>query len=176
MVPIPGPSAVTAALAVSGLLSQQFTFLGFLPRRAGERRRLLASLAVDPRTVVAFETPHRLRQTLTDMLSAWGDRRIAVCRELTKVFEEVFRGRIAEALAHFPEPRGEFTLVVEGGQAAPPPALDEAVREELRRLKMQGLSPRQAVSEVAQRYGLSRREVYRLWVEIQSGPPDNAEG
>ena len=168
VVPVPGPSAVTTALAASGLPTRQFTFVGFLPRRAGERRRLLASLAVEPRTVVAFETPHRLRQTLADMLSAWGDRRIAVCRELTKAFEEVFRGRIAEALEHFVEPRGEFTLVIEGGQAAPPPALDEAVREHLRRLKEGGVSPRQAVSRVARSRGLPRREVYRVWVEIQS--------
>jgi len=114
VVPIPGPSAVTAALAVSGLPTRQFTYLGFLPRRAGERRRLLASLAAEPRTIVAFESPHRLRPALADLLAVFGDRRIAVCRELTKAFEEVFRGRISDALERFPEPRGEFTLVIEG--------------------------------------------------------------
>ncbi|MFB3092853.1 MAG: 16S rRNA (cytidine(1402)-2'-O)-methyltransferase, partial [Dehalococcoidia bacterium] len=99
--PIPGPSAVTAALAVSGLSTRQFTYLGFLPRRAGERRRLFASLRDDPHTIVAFESPHRLLRSLSDMHAEWGDRRIAACRELTKAFEEVFRGSIGEALEHF---------------------------------------------------------------------------
>jgi len=112
--PVPGPSAVTAALAVSGLASRQFTYLGFLPRRAGERRRLFAALRDDPRTLVAFESPHRLRASLTALRDALGDRRVAVCRELTKKFEEVFRGTLSEALDRFAEPRGEFTLVIEG--------------------------------------------------------------
>ena len=168
VVPVPGPSAVTAALAVSGLPTRQFTFVGFLPRRAGEQRRLLAFLAEESRTIVAFESPHRLRRTLADMLAAWGDRRIAVCRELTKAFEEVFRGRLSEALERFREPRGEFTLVIEGGQPAPAPPSEEAVREELRRLKAQGVPTRQAVHQVARSLGLPRREVYRLWVETQS--------
>ncbi|HLA18725.1 MAG TPA: 16S rRNA (cytidine(1402)-2'-O)-methyltransferase [Dehalococcoidia bacterium] len=93
--PVPGPSAVTAALAVCGLASRQFTYLGFLPRRAGERRRLLAALRDDPRTLVAFESPHRLRASLTALRDALGDRRVAVCRELTKRFEEVFRGTLS---------------------------------------------------------------------------------
>ena len=171
VVPLPGPSAITAALAASGLPSRQFTFVGFLPRRAGERRRLLASLAAEPRTIVAFEAPHRLRQTLADILSAWGDRRIAVCRELTKAFEEVFRGSIAEALEHFAQPRGEFTLVVEGAPAAPPMS-EDAVRQELRRLKAQAVPTREAVRQVAQRSGLPRRQVYRLWVDT---PPHSAQ-
>ncbi|MEE8370102.1 MAG: 16S rRNA (cytidine(1402)-2'-O)-methyltransferase [Dehalococcoidia bacterium] len=169
VVPIPGPSAVTTALAVSGLPCRQFTFLGFLPRRQAERRRLLASLATEQRTIVAFESPHRLRRTLDDMLATWGDRRLTACRELTKKFEELFRGRISEALAHFLEPRGEFTLVVEGAPPAVATASEETVREELVRLKAQGLSPRQAVSEVARSTSLPRREVYRLWVETPPG-------
>jgi len=163
--PIPGPSAVTAALAVSGLPTRQFTYLGFLPRRSGERRRLLASLRYDPRTVLAFESPHRLRRSLEDLRKEWGDRRLAVCRELTKAFEEVFRGRISEALERFAEPRGEFTLVVEGATDAPPPPLEEARRDLLRRREA-GETARQAVPEVTKRYGLPRREVYRMWLEI----------
>ena len=171
IVPVPGPSAVTAALATSGLPSQQFTFIGFLPRRPGERRRLLASMAEEPRTIVAFEAPHRLRQTLTDMLAVWDDRRIAICRELTKAFEEVFRGRISEALEHFVEPRGEFTLVVEGATAPARASTgsaraEEQARQELQRLRAQGLSPSQAVNETARSLGLPRRDVYRLWTEI----------
>ncbi len=168
--PIPGPSAVTAALAVSGLPTRQFTYLGFLPRRSGERRRLLASLRHDPRTVLAFESPHRLRRSLEDMLKEWGDRRLAVCRELTKLYEEVFRGRISEALERFAEPRGEFTLVAEGATDAPPPPLEEANRDLLLR-RQAGEPARRAVPEVAKRYGLPRRQVYRMWLETGPDPP-----
>lgn len=166
VVPIPGPSAVTAALAVSGLPARQFTYIGFLPRRRGERLRLLASLAAEPRTIIAFESPHRLRQSLSDILAAWGDRRLAICRELTKAFEEVFRGTVSQALERFQEPRGEFTLVVEGAPEAAPPRDDEAVRRELSRLKAQGATARQAVSHVSASFGLPRRQVYRLWLDI----------
>ncbi len=181
--PIPGPSAVTAALAVSALPARQFTYLGFLPRRSGERRRLLASLCHDPRTVVAFESPHRLRRSLEDMRTEWSDRRVAVCRELTKAFEEVFRGRISEALERFVEPRGEFTLVIEGASpsARPEPVegraedavppLEDARRDLLRR-RQGGEPAKRAVPEVARRYGLPRREVYRMWLEtLPSAPP-----
>ncbi|MBI2913143.1 MAG: 16S rRNA (cytidine(1402)-2'-O)-methyltransferase [Chloroflexi bacterium] len=171
VVPVPGPSAVTAALAVSGLPSRQFTYVGFLPRRAGERRRLLASLSAEPRTIVTFEAPHRLRRTLADMLAAWGDRRIAVCRELTKAFEEVFRGTISQALEHFGQPRGELTLVIEGASTAAPPLLSEdEVRSQLRRLRAQGVPAREAVSAVASSSGLPRRQVYRLWLETPPIP------
>ncbi|MBI4302681.1 MAG: 16S rRNA (cytidine(1402)-2'-O)-methyltransferase [Chloroflexi bacterium] len=112
--PIPGPSALVAAVAVSGLPSHQFLYLGFLPRKTGARRRLLQSVADQPRTLVAFESPHRLQATLSDVVEVLGDRRLAVCRELTKLHEEVFRGRASEALEHFHELRGEFTLVIEG--------------------------------------------------------------
>ena len=166
--PVPGPSAVTAALAVSGLSARQFIYLGFLPRRSGERRRLFASLRDDPRTIVAFESPHRLRRSLTDLLAELADRRLAVCRELTKRFEEVFRGSVSEALEHFAAPRGEFTLVVEGASAPAAISLD-AARAELQRRKVAGEPAKLAVAEVAKGYGLPRREAYRLWLEIGPG-------
>ncbi len=164
--PLPGPSAIVAAVAVSGLPAREFTFAGFLPRRAAERRRLLSSLAVEPRTLVLFEAPHRLRDTLADVLSTLGDRRIAVCRELTKTFEEVFRGSVREAFDHFDHPRGEFTLVIEGATPSMPEVSEEAVRQELIRLKGEGLSPRDAVSRAAHASGLPRRDVYRLWTGL----------
>ena len=109
VVPVPGPSAVTAALAVSGLPSEQFLFLGFLPRRRKERRELLESVASEPRTLVAFEAPHRLRASLVDLAEILGDGRlVVVCRELTKLFEEVYHGTLVEASAHFSAPRGEY--------------------------------------------------------------------
>jgi 16S rRNA (cytidine1402-2'-O)-methyltransferase len=171
VVAVPGPSAVVTALAVSGLPTRQFTYVGFLPRRTAERRRLLSALAGDPRTIVALESPHRVLASLGDLLAVFGDRRVAVCRELTKLHEEVFRGRISEALAHFGEPRGEFTLVIEGasaGEGAPPD--EAAVREELQRLSRQGLGARRTVDEVALRFGLPRRHVYRLWLQAKDEP------
>ena len=114
VVPIPGASAVITALVVSGLPTDQFIYLGFLPRRKGQRQRLLSSIVDEPRTIMAFETPHRLREALSDIEEILGNRRLSVCRELTKVHEEIFRGRVSQAREHFAEPRGEFTLVIEG--------------------------------------------------------------
>lgn len=165
--PAPGPSAVVAALAVSGLPPRQFTFLGFPPRRAAERRRLFASLAGEPRTLVAFEAPHRLSATLRDVLAAWGDRRLAVCRELTKAHEEVFRGTVSQAIDHFAAPRGEFTLVLAGAPETPAPASDAEVKAQLRRLMAQGLSTRDAASRVAGALGLPKRRVYELALQMR---------
>jgi 16S rRNA (cytidine1402-2'-O)-methyltransferase len=114
VVPIPGASAVITALVVSGLPTDQFLYVGFLPRRKGQRQRLLNSIVDEPRTIVAFEAPHRLREALSDIEEILGNRRISVCRELTKVHEEIFRGRVSQAKEHYAEPRGEFTLVIEG--------------------------------------------------------------
>jgi len=114
VVSIPGASAVITALVVSGLPTDQFLYLGFLPRRKGQRQRLFSSIVDEPRTIVAFETPHRLREALSDIEEILGNRRLSVCRELTKVHEEIFRGRVSQAREHFAEPRGEFSLVIEG--------------------------------------------------------------
>jgi 16S rRNA (cytidine1402-2'-O)-methyltransferase len=114
VVPVPGPSAVITALVVSGLPTDQFVYVGFLPRRKGHRQRLLSSISDESRTIVAFEAPHRLRGALADVEEILGDRRVSVCRELTKVHEEVFRGRVGQAREHFTQPRGEFSLVIEG--------------------------------------------------------------
>ena len=114
VVPIPGASAVITALVVSGLPTDHFFYVGFLPRRKGQRQRLLSSIVDEPRTIVAFETPHRLKEALSDIEEILGNRRLSVCRELTKIHEEVFRGRVSQAREHFTEPRGEFSLVIEG--------------------------------------------------------------
>ena len=114
VVPIPGASAAITALVVSGLPTDQFVYVGFLPRRRGQRQRLLGSIADESRTIVGFETPHRLSEALSDIEEVLGDRRLSVCRELTKVHEEIFRGRVSEARKHFVQPRGEFSLVIEG--------------------------------------------------------------
>jgi len=160
--PIPGASASVAAVAASGLPSRQFTFVGFLPRRSSERRKLFESLAAERRTLVAFESPHRLVAALTDIRAALGDRRLAVCRELTKRYEEIFRGTISEAIAHFTEPRGEFTLVIEGASDSPPNVSDDDLRADLKTLRESGLSARDAVTQVAKSTGIPRKRVYAL--------------
>jgi 16S rRNA (cytidine1402-2'-O)-methyltransferase len=114
VVAVPGPSAVITALVVSGLPTDQFVYVGFLPRRKGQRQRLLGSMCDESRTIVAFEAPHRLTEALTDIGGILGDRRVSVCRELTKVHEEIFRGTVSQAREHFTQPRGEFSLVIEG--------------------------------------------------------------
>jgi 16S rRNA (cytidine1402-2'-O)-methyltransferase len=158
VVSVPGPSAVTAALAVSGFPADRFMFLGFLPRRQRERRALLQSVARQERAIVALEAPHRLRASLADVAATLGDRRLAVCRELTKVHEEVFHGTATEA------------LVMEGAEPAPQDEEGDAAwaREELRRLRGLGGAARDVVSAVAGASGLPRRQVTGLWLELQS--------
>jgi 16S rRNA (cytidine1402-2'-O)-methyltransferase len=163
VVPIPGASAVLAAVAASGLPSRRFYYLGFLPRQSGPRRRALADAAACGDTLVAFESPHRVVATMTDALAALGDRRIAVCRELTKVYEEIWRGQISEAIAHFANPRGEFTLVIEGGAA---PSLDDApadVPSIIAALKAEGVGAKEGVAALMKRAKLSRRAAYAAW-------------
>ena len=168
IVPLPGPSALTAALSVAGLEIEQFIYLGFLPRRGGPRRKLFESLIGDSRAWIAFEAPHRVTETLTDIHETLGDRQVVVCRELTKLHEEVFRGTVKKALEHFVKPRGEFTLIVQGADAAPEPddAMFERAREMLREEVEQGRKAREAIA-VASVTGLSKNDLYRLWVEIR---------
>lgn len=168
VVPVPGASAVITALVVSGLPTSQFLYLGFLPRRPGVRRRLLRSVADEPRTVVAFEAPHRLLATLKDALEIFGDRKVAVCRELTKAYEEVFRGRLSQAIAHFAQPRGEFTLVVEG-KAIQEPEISEQIERELRKLYQQGTGAKQAVAKLSEASGVPKKKLYQAWLRLTRG-------
>ena len=157
---VPGPSAVTTALALSGLPSDRFCFEGFLPRRPGSRRARLADLSAEQRTLVFFEAPHRVLETLADMVSAFGpQRRAALCRELTKTFEEVRRGTL-ETLASASEYRGEITLVVEG--ASPTRPDDEALKAEISELVASGMSKRDAAATIAEAHNLPKRDVYQL--------------
>ena len=168
VVPIPGASAVTASVVASGLSAGGFLFLGFLPRRKLERRRLMETLRTQTYTMVAFESPHRLPSSLEDVLAVLGDRDVVLCREMTKVHEEVFRGTVSQALAHFSEPRGEFTLVITGASQQERPMGVDWARDELRRLRDQGYKAREAVSAVVVATGLPRRDAYRLWLSIGS--------
>jgi 16S rRNA (cytidine1402-2'-O)-methyltransferase len=166
---LPGPSAVTAALAVSGLPVDRFCFEGFLPRRAGERRRALAALSAEPRTIVFFEAPHRLAATLGALVEAFGpDRSAAVCRELTKTYEEVRRGRLGE-LAEWAAGgvRGEITLVVGGAPAAPASAEPVELAAAVAAREAGGEERKQAIAEVARAHGLPKRVVYDAVVALK---------
>jgi 16S rRNA (cytidine1402-2'-O)-methyltransferase len=164
---VPGPSAVTAALVVSGLPTDRWVFEGFLPRRPSERRSRLRALAHDPRTVVLFESPVRVVTLLRDVLVELGDRHAAVARELTKIHEEVLRGRVSEVLAILldSEPRGEIVVVLEGAET-PEAALSEMV-DEAGRLVRDGMRKREAAAAVARASGGSANEIYRALVDSE---------
>ena len=166
VVPIPGPSVAIMALVVSGLPTEKFVYIGFLPHKASGRRRLLESVADEYGTIVVLETPHRLQAALNDMLLVLGDRKIAVCRELTKVHEEVFRGRISQAIEHFTEPRGEFTLIVEGRSGKDKPQLTEDIERQLHRMRQSGVTAKEAIAGVSRETGLSKKELYRAWLKL----------
>jgi len=164
---VPGPSAVPMALALSGLPTERFFFGGFLPAKAGERRRTIADSAQIPATLVFFEAPHRLAATLADCAELLGDRPAAVARELTKLFEEVRRQPLRDLAAHYAtaEVKGEIVLVIgPPGEGAPPAAeaLDAALRQ-----AMEAASVKDAAAEVAARFGLRRRAVYARALELK---------
>ncbi|WP_328527457.1 16S rRNA (cytidine(1402)-2'-O)-methyltransferase [Nocardioides sp. NBC_00368] len=162
---VPGPSAVLTALAVSGLPVDRFCFEGFLPRKAGERSRRLASLAKEERTMVFFEAPHRTEAALEAMREAFGDTRAAaVCRELTKTHEEVRRGGLAELVAWAAEGvRGEVTIVVTGADPSAEIGSDpDSLRAAVADLESDGRTRKEAIAEVAKLAGVPKREVYDL--------------
>ncbi len=172
VVPIPGANALTAALVASGLPTDQFVYLGFLPRQKSARRKLLQAVADEPRTLVAYEAPHRVRASLDDIAAVLGDRAICVARELTKLYEEFFRGSVTQARARFAQtaPRGEFTLVIAGKtedrfagrRTEETPWTDARVREAVRDLIAAGMPRTDAVKRVARESGRDRRDVYQV--------------
>ncbi|MCZ6530485.1 MAG: 16S rRNA (cytidine(1402)-2'-O)-methyltransferase [Chloroflexi bacterium] len=167
--PIPGPSAPMAAIVASGLPTDSFVFLGWLPRKAGRRQVAIQKLASEPRTMLAMEAPHRLRETLRDLEAVFGpERQIAICRELTKRYEEIIRGSLSEVREQFEreEPRGEITLVIGGADWMS--EWDEAsVREVVSRRISEGMRRSEAARQVAAETGWPRREVYRLAEEAE---------
>lgn len=165
VVPIPGPSAVITALSAAGLPTDRFAFEGFLPPKGQERRDRLENLKAESRTLVFYEAPHRLQQTLQDFEAAFGgDREIVLARELTKLHEEFWRGTITEAVAHYTqrEAYGEFTLLLAGATTAPLVLSEEALKSELQSLIGQGISRSQASRQLAQQTSLPRRQLYQL--------------
>lgn len=170
--PIPGPSAVTAALSVCGFGGDRFEFAGYAPRRAEERREFLRAAARSPLTTVLFETPHRLRACLEDLRTVAGDSQtLVLCRELTKLHEEILRGTVAEAIARFvdDEPRGEITLVLPAGPSAeelPGPG-EDAIRAAATRLLELGVGTKDAAGLLAELTGRGRNEMYALVLELR---------
>ena len=167
VVPIPGPSAIVAAVAASGLPTDQFTYLGFLPRKKSERVGVLEQVSGEPRTLIAFEAPHRLTDALKDILAVLGDRRVTIVREMTKLHEEVFRGTTSEAIEHFQQPRGEFTIVVEGSQKEAKPALTAEIENEIVALQRQGVPAREAIARLSAITGLPRKRLYQSWLKLK---------
>ncbi len=170
VVPIPGPSAITSALAVSGLEASHFLFLGFLPRRKSERRALLRSVAGVTWTLVFFEAPHRVIESLADVEDVLGDRSAAAARELTKVHEAVQRGTLSQlrALLETGDTRGEFTFVVAGAEERrPEPWPRERVAQALRERLLEAAPAKEASREVARAAAWKARDVYDLYTELK---------
>jgi 16S rRNA (cytidine1402-2'-O)-methyltransferase len=170
VIPIPGVTAGITALVASGLISQRFVFEGFLPTDHQQRRSQLAQIAVETRTIILYEAPHRLLRTLEDLATHLAtDRQIVIARELTKLHEEFWRGQIAEAIAHYTEqaPRGEFTLVISGDLVAAPNTWTEAqLMSELKAIMLEGITRSQASRQLAELTKIPRRQLYQLALAI----------
>jgi 16S rRNA (cytidine1402-2'-O)-methyltransferase len=171
VVPIPGASAVVTALVVSGLPADKFVFEGFLPPKGKERRELLNNLAQETRTLIFYESPHRLLAALQDLARAFGAQRLIVlARELTKLHEQIWRGSLEGAIAYWQEhdPKGEFTLVVAGAKAQAITSLSpDQLKAELAHLLAQGMSKSEASRHLAQLERLPRRQLYQLAVDLE---------
>ncbi|QSJ14795.1 16S rRNA (cytidine(1402)-2'-O)-methyltransferase [Nostoc sp. UHCC 0702] len=169
VVPIPGASAAITALSAAGLPTDRFVFEGFLPAKGQQRREHLESLQTESRTLIFYESPHRLRETLQDLAQVWGsDRQIVLARELTKFYEEFWRGTIAEAIAHYNQrdPQGEYTLLVAGTPPSQTQFTEEELKAELQHLISQGISRSQASRQLAKFTSLPRRQIYQLALSL----------
>ena len=163
--PVPGPSAPVAALAVSGLPTDSFLYLGYLPHKKTDRRKFLQRIAEQPYTLIFLESPHRIIESVEDLLSTLGDRRICVAREMTKMFEEYWRGTIGGAVEYFKSQpvRGEFTLVVEGKKNEEKPKWAETELLKVIKKELKGRKSAKEISaELAERSGWNKKEVYTL--------------
>lgn len=166
VVPIPGPSALTAILSASGLAVGAFVFEGFLPPKTRERRARLRELESESRNLVFYEAPHRLRDSLQDLFQILGDREVVLAREITKVYEEFIRGRLSQVKAEVErrEVRGEIALIVGGAEKQQCPPEDRLVVE-IRKLKARGMRVKEIAEILGEKYAYSKREVYRLALE-----------
>ncbi|MBV8569635.1 MAG: 16S rRNA (cytidine(1402)-2'-O)-methyltransferase [Acidobacteriaceae bacterium] len=176
VVPIPGASAAMSALVASGLPAHEFRFIGFLPARSAARQRALQELAAESMTLVVYESPHRILETLTDIDTIMGARPLVLAREISKMHEEFLRGTAGEIRAELegrPAVKGELTLVIGRGEQA---AFSGDAAAEVERLKAAGMEAMEAIKQVAKRMGLPKREVYRLAAAADSNPQDKRRG
>lgn len=172
--PIPGACACIVGISASGLPTDRFVFEGFLPAKGQERQQNLEALQVESRTIILYESPHRLRQTLQDLANTLGsDRQIVLARELTKMHEEFWRGSIESAIELYTthEPKGEFTLIIAGIQTVAPVFSEDAIKAELQTLIAAGISRSQASRQLAQQTSLPRRQIYQLALTIDDSKP-----
>ena len=161
--PVPGPASPIAALVASALPTDSFLYLGYLPRKSSERKKFLERVSDLPYTLIFLETPHRLLDSLEDLLMTLGERQIAVARELTKIHEEIWRGMLSQAQVHFKEPRGEFVLVVRGQQSGINVEwLKEKLLAKIKKEIENGKSAKAISSELAKQSGWKKRDIYRL--------------
>lgn len=176
IIPIPGASALITALVVSGLPIDKFVFEGFLPRKIKERKRYFRSIENEERTVIFYETPHRLKRALKDMLEVWGDRKIVIARELTKIFEEIIRGKLSQVLTEIStkEIKGEITLVVQGGiKKKEKDKIDflkneYIMQEYLKKLKNQGYSNKDIIKIAQEKLDISKNLIYKKLLEMKN--------
>ena len=168
VVPVPGPSALTAVLSVSGLPTDRFVFEGFFPAKKGERRERLNRMREETRTLVFYEAPHRLQESLGDLLQLLGDREVVLGREVTKVYEEFIRGRLSKVRPEIArrEPRGEITLVVRGSEEGSAPK-EDILRAEIQGLKRKGMRVKEIAELLGEKFSYPKREVYRLVLEMK---------
>lgn len=166
--PIPGPNAPISALVISGLPTDKFTYLGYLPRKAGYRQRAIEEVKSLPYTLIFFETPHRMVDSLQDLEDILGDRQIAIAGELTKMFEEVYRGKISEARGYFADhpARGEYTLIIAGQSKSAEKWREEELLAAIQVMKGSD-SPSQAARQLAEQSGWPRRKIYQMLTELQ---------
>jgi 16S rRNA (cytidine1402-2'-O)-methyltransferase len=162
VVPVPGPTAFVAALTLSGFPAEEFVFSGFLPARQAQRKKVLLELALEKRTIVLYESPHRLLDSLADMAGIFGVRRAAAVKEITKVHEEAIRGTVTEVYEQLLNVKiaGEFVLIVEGRRAGEGDLHEDDALREIASLMKKGLGRKEAVRRVAGQYGLSKKELY----------------
>lgn len=173
VVPVPGPSALIAALSVCGLPADQFLFCGFLPPKENKRRRFLETIRDEEKTIIFYESPVRIIDTLKDVCDMLGDRQIVVARELTKVYEEIKRGRISGILSQVPigKTKGEFTVILQGASRVSVSLTDDQIREKLLHLwEERRISLRDAVTDVVRQTGLPRKKIYDMAVKIRPVP------
>ncbi len=176
VVPVPGPSAVIAALSVCGFPADQFLFYGFMPPKSNRRRRFLESIKDEEQTLIFYESPARIADAMQEIHEVLGDREVVVARELTKMFEEIRRGRVSVIASGMSgsKARGEFTIIVRGASREPVSITDDEIQERLLRLrKEQSMSVRDAVADVVRQTGLPRKRVYNMALKIFSVSDEN---